>query len=169
MRLWKKHLLLLGVGLMGLAMAVIVFVSRESEPSYEGKKLSQWISQLDPSRPEITTQARHEAQDALRHMGTNALPYLIEWLQYETPGWKATVYGIVNRVLRTLNPRWDLEDKRDRVGQVFLAFSVLGDDARPAIPELSRLVTGPKADVGAAMVLSWLGDAGLQALVRIVT
>ena len=88
----------------------------------------------------------HEAEKAIREIGTNALPYLLKWIRYDMPSWKMRFYETVNPALSTLNSEWGLYDERQRrFVQAPLAFEVLGAQAKPAIPELIRMLNGPKA------------------------
>src|SRR5271165_4964166 len=67
-----------------LAIALLCGLMRflqSREPSYQGQSLRYWLEQYEyrfgqnPADP-----ARREAEDAIRHIGTNALPYLLKHL-----------------------------------------------------------------------------------------
>src|SRR4051812_12829515 len=62
-------------GVVVVAAVVLLWPRGEREPEYQGKKLSEWIG--DEGNP--------RQADAVRHIGTNALPFLIGWIRYETP------------------------------------------------------------------------------------
>jgi hypothetical protein len=64
------------------ALAIALLLPRE--PVYKGQTLSWWISlyQQNPDR-------RDEAQRAIQHIGTNALPTLLDWLRYDPPRWRS--------------------------------------------------------------------------------
>jgi len=56
-----------------------MFVPRQ--PSYNGKPLSYWISRYDDrilGKVSLRSIDQHEADEALREIGTNALPYLLK-------------------------------------------------------------------------------------------
>src|SRR3954469_4010547 len=92
-------LVLLAAGVIGLC----AFLWPEPEPRYQGRKLSQWLLLRDSappftrpnglnarlasfkSFPAVSYGSSAETEDAIRHIGTNALPYLVKWIQYETP------------------------------------------------------------------------------------
>jgi hypothetical protein len=85
----RRKILLLLAGLV-LAFGVYMLFIRESEPSYKGKPLSFWVEGLNPS-PARTNRADRspgvpEAPEAIRQIGSNAIPYLLKWIQYEGPG-----------------------------------------------------------------------------------
>src|SRR5260221_7633398 len=61
------------------------WLSGKREPAYKGRSLSQWIGRL----PGIPTQdSATEADRAVREIGTNAVPFLLEWIAYEPEPWR---------------------------------------------------------------------------------
>ena len=102
MRVRRKRLwfALLGVGVAAVVGLVAALALRPAEPRYGGRALSQWVR-----RPAGDTQG-----DAIRQIGTNAVPFLLEWMQYERPAWKSDVYGIVNMVKKHLGISGDFDD-----------------------------------------------------------
>lgn len=62
-----------------LALGGSIFLRLRSEPTYEGKSVSYWFQEYCRSGQEMNYDAlrREEAADALRHLGTNAVPYLV--------------------------------------------------------------------------------------------
>src|SRR5437016_13745323 len=125
-------------------------VFRERDPEYGGKRLSEWVLDLathhwEPDGGEAVLQ---QAEDAIRHAGTNALPYLLSWIRYEGTPWKAKLYGAANRILRRLKPSWCLrhdDDKEDRLARgATHALIARGQQAGSAIGELTQLVNKPR-------------------------
>ncbi|HYG34171.1 MAG TPA: hypothetical protein VEC99_05275, partial [Clostridia bacterium] len=49
---------------------------QKSEPVYQGKTLSAWLNEANPRTSLLTD----TAAEAVRHMGTNAVPYLLQQL-----------------------------------------------------------------------------------------
>ena len=97
----RRSIYLMAVVLVVAGVLVEVLGSREREPEYGGKKLSEWVQAYPPEswiwvRPAPTTRdgiARlfTETKDpmrTIRHIGTNALPYLVKWMDYEASPWK---------------------------------------------------------------------------------
>ena len=82
---------------VGLVAALAL---RPAEPRYGGRALSEWVR-----RPAGDTQG-----DAIRQIGTNAVRFLLEWMQYERPPWKEHVYVIVNLVKKHLRISGDFDD-----------------------------------------------------------
>jgi len=113
-----------------LAVVVIVgcFIvfSRPLEPHFEGRSLTYWAARLD----------QPEGKIALTAIGTNALPYLIEWLDEEPTRFSAWVRNAGDRLPISLRPNpWSFESRRDIASN---ALGFLGTNAIPAIPDLIR-------------------------------
>jgi hypothetical protein len=88
----------------------------DPEPEYHGKKLSAWIDSFWPQPIGVITgvgfsNKPRKAEEAVRHIGTNALPYLLKWLNYERPKWRIAVLHACNEL-----PRWLIKDSfRERI------------------------------------------------------
>lgn len=119
------------------------------EPSYRGRLLSEWLDDrvATPAGPVILTD---EAVFAVRQIGPEAIPLLLEWLQRSDPrGFQQLRYSA--NIPVPLNDRW-----RDRA---FLGFRALGDDAAIAIPELVHLaLRGEDRDIRSAAINSLTND-----------
>ncbi len=100
----KRHarLFLLAGSLVLLAVAIALCLPRE--PSYAHRPLSYWVSRLFTG-----AYVYHELENALQHMGTNALPYLFEWSNYKKPSWMIKLEAVYNGLpyaLRVRLPYW---------------------------------------------------------------
>src|SRR5713101_6945786 len=97
----RRRLVYLILGLVLLAGVLVAVFRREREPEYGGKRLSEWVMVIGHSDPATGSIQRAEAADAIRKIGTNAFPYLLKWISYETPAWKAgfarTVHPVVTK------------------------------------------------------------------------
>jgi HEAT repeat protein len=102
-----------------------------------------------------------QVQHAIRQMGTDALPRLIELLHKRPFVAKQKIYSFLNDKVGL-----DLSDD-------FLAWQVrsvqalqaLGPTAKPALSELTRLLHDPKNSILAADVLPYLGPDAVPALI----
>src|SRR6059036_940173 len=98
---------------------ILVFGGGEREPAYKGKRLSQWLNQYQApppgpgwlmSRPlpsqwlsqyqiGLLSSGRPgplaEAEEAVRHIGKESLPWLVRWLGYEPPAWRQKLSNVV--------------------------------------------------------------------------
>jgi len=144
---------------------VFLFKPRQKEePQYKGKRLSEWLlSAYHDDRSGPTVFGTDSMHDALAHMGTNALPFLIKWIQYEPLPWPKLLQSIWNklpRIIRYGRLAQGVEQMRmaeaAREGLV-----LLGPEARTAIPQLIRIVTDP--DHHSAMTLA-RSTSGLERL-----
>jgi hypothetical protein len=139
------------VTIFGVLAAVILTFTlwpREREPEFKGKTLTAWLSHCG-SRDYAGID---ETADAVRHIGTNAMPYLIRWIQYES-GWKDSIARKVikwpvigdNRFVQRII--WNTTAYRAASG-VFgfqvLGPKVFGPVGSPTMDELLRLANNPK-------------------------
>jgi hypothetical protein len=102
------------------------------EPVYGGKSLGEWLKTHDADG-----NFSKEAEDALRQIGTNAIPALLARLVYVQPP-----YG-----LRAFEINID----------AVTGFIVLGDQAKPILPELQVLMDGTNKNV---VLLAMLAASG---------
>jgi len=104
------------------------------EPVFEGRSLSAWLDDLAFGS---SKEVREPAEDALRKIGVDSLPFLVEMFrQRETT---------LNRALLKLNHKQSLLHFRARTvardrTRALLAFEALGRQAVPALPQLASLL-----------------------------
>ena len=136
----------IGLLLLGVCAAAVVWVIwlGEREPSYRGRKLSEWISLYALSPRD------QEAGEAIRQIGTNALPSLLKWIQYEEPGWRARLVDWLDG--RPTGARYNPMLRRlvegpagARARAAIMGFEALGDKAWPAVPDLARIMYKAKS------------------------
>src|SRR6516162_6654438 len=92
---------------------VFLWCGSRREPRFHGKSLSAWLAE-GVRRPVaawgVEVSVINTKQEAVRAMGTNALPFLVKWMQYESPPWRVRLTSIAPRVPKRL---WFLfKDKR---------------------------------------------------------
>ena len=110
MRKRRTYVIMIAVGVLVGALAVVLLPSWE--PSYEGKRLSEWVDSYSYSidRGQYTPKQRDQA---ILGIGTNALPYLLKWIRYERPAWKMKLAMPVNRIIWRVNPAWEINDQKE--------------------------------------------------------
>lgn len=141
-----------------VGVAVLVVWPDETEPSYQGRTLTEWLLYERPAEAPAVT--RNPQVEAIRHIGTNALPFLLKWGQYEPPAWRRVARAAVWR----LNCGIRLDDPQaDRAEAAWLGFQILGAEASPAIPGLAKLMNGRNSFLAYKAVCA-LGDIGRDAL-----
>lgn len=183
------------------AVAVIAFLcvwlGHDKSPTYHGRTLSAWIQRLPAKntnrgigwallKKSSETAEQLEAEDAVRHIGTNAIPYLLAemhakddtreqfsrfWKQVKTFSQKLMSRG---RGVPS-GPPWSFDYERSsgelRHWNAAQGFHALGPLGKSAIPELmgfldkSSLNTCPDA----AYALSAMGPEGLAKMQPVLT
>jgi hypothetical protein len=155
------RILLITAGVVAVAVAALLLWPGEREPVYQGKKLSEWL--LLGRRPGIPNPSP-ESIEAIQHIGTNALPFLVQWLQYR-PAWRDQIAEELYR--RRLPYVANLFAKPAlRADLSAWAFSVLGPRASGALPQLAPLLTNanPAIRFLAGSALGGIGTNSLPVL-----
>ena len=164
----RRRVIVLVAALIAFAiLTLLLWPDTSGEPRYKGRKLSDWVV----SYPE----AAREADPAVQAIGTNAIPWLLRWIQYEPSPARRKAYGVY-RVL----PGWlqnsqlgvSLLNARSGILCTMspLAFGALGTNSAPAVLELLRLSQGTNtASLMAEFALSYMRETGLSAMLTIMT
>jgi hypothetical protein len=136
---------------------LVVHLTLNREPRYQGRGLSRWLVDYDrafmfqlagsgdvPDASAVLV----ASTNALRHISTNAIPFLLEKLTAKD-----------NAVKKRLNSRLDKQAwiRFRFTDQLVLAqsgFRLLGNEAVMATPALARLTQHPDPDVRSAAVCS---------------
>jgi hypothetical protein len=152
-----------GLGLAGLTL----YFFFSGEPLYHGRPLNAWVADLHPRVGEARQQ---QAELALRAIGTNAVPYLLELLQHQEPRLLRELRGFSQRTKTFLRMDSDLElpwvAAVERDLQLSAAFAALGSSARPAFPALTNLLLRPETASVSASALARLGPEAFGPLAR---
>jgi len=82
-------LLLAAVAALVIVGWLLSGVFRAREPEYGGKRLSEWVLMLPPDADPF---GQTKAEVALRSIGTNAVPHLLRWIDYEPASWRLKLY-----------------------------------------------------------------------------
>jgi hypothetical protein len=150
-----------GAALAGLAICCLV----PGEPVYHGKRLNAWVADL---HPRVVEAKQQEAELALRAIGTNAVPYLLEQLQHREPRLLRELREFSQRTKTFLRKDsqlelpWVAEVERDL--QLSAAFAALGPCARPALPALTNLLFRPETTSVSASALARIGPDAFEPL-----
>jgi hypothetical protein len=157
--------LILGILAAGvLASVVYAVLSSSREPTYNGRPLSDWTTALNTYSYPSTAQA--DASEAIKNIGTNAIPHLLRWIKYPERGGKPNLLlSLFDKLIHWLGFRRSFGDqKRDLANGAVLAFAVLGPLATNALPELTALLESPDGtavDARAGQSLAGIGPAAL--------
>jgi hypothetical protein len=184
-----KRRLILGILALGILAALIFTLTRRNtdqpEPLADGKPLSYWLEECRRN-PFDSTPANTEGQaaQAVRKIGTNAIPALLRWIEYEArPPSLPTALRHLDQLRHRILPRYPCDfhtpgyTRKERLhGSALAGFAVLGPEAKSAVPALSRLVRVPKdkghiyvvtEEVLAALAL--IGEAGFSPSMQALT
>ena len=159
----KRHrlLILLACGVLAAGLYAILYYHRE--PSFEGQSFSQWLRKADDSSFEEGSAP--EALEAIRQMGVKAHPYLLAWIRYQEPPWKTKFRDTINAGLAVFRQGWMIRENEtaiDNASAAMQALISLGQEARPAIPELVSLMNDPKATDSAWRAVAVLAKLGTK-------
>ena len=149
-------------------LCVLVAIAADQEPSYNGRLLSQWLGDKVLGG-RSAGHVPHE--DAIRAMGTNAIPPLLKWISYERPfsqEWSEVAPTVVPYAVERNRPLSPAE----RAVRSPYAFGCLGAVARPAIPELTRLArtsSDPERAERCTASLASIGPEAIPSLLSLAT
>jgi hypothetical protein len=166
----RRKLLLIFLA-CGIALVLFLTLWREREPRYEDHSLLEWIAIAERGDKD-SEYSNIEGQEAVRHIGTNAIPFLIKCIEYREPAWQARLGGLCYKLPEKLaNPLSDLIEGRGAQRQMaaFSGLYILGPDAKSAIPALTNLLTQLPLVDHCMPVLTQIGGEGLTAVLNIIT
>lgn len=130
------------------ALMAVNSASGEIEPKFENRSLSDWLMLADSAYCGTNYVLLAQAKHAIRVIGTNALPILLQKLRYKESD---------------IQLKAEIEHRERRLAK--RGFESLGSAARPAIPELTRLLhADPEVSWSSAICLSYIGPETLPAL-----
>jgi HEAT repeat protein len=160
-----KRYVVLVVLVFLVATSVGWLVLRRTEPVSKGKPLSAWAQQYGSNNWAGRKEMAREAENAIRQIGTNAIPVLLGWME-------ARDSGLKKRLRQRLPRKWheslhlnDDSGKVRRMGAHGLA--AMGTNAPAAVPALIQLATQHPDDDGryiAVFALRTLGPAAEAAI-----
>lgn len=160
---FSKRFRFLKFCLLGLFLIVVAGVGTERfwknnkapVPSYNGKTLDQWLEMKFGIAP-----LPEEAQLAIREIGTNALPRLLELIEHNDSALKGWLYvnlPSVGNLRDGLTPYYVIQ------GRGVAGIIALGPVAEPAIPALAKffdIEEGPHFEVAEALLA--VGTKGMK-------
>jgi len=86
----RKRSIALWVGLAAVVFAMAWAIERPREPVYKGSRVTEWLQARDQYR-------REEAEEAVRQIGSNAIPSLIRMLQAKDSFLRAKFVELVGK------------------------------------------------------------------------
>lgn len=167
---WRRKLwIFLGCG---IAAVLILTLWREREPRFEDHSLLEWIAIADHGDSDGEFSKR-DGQEAVRHIGTNAIPFLIKCIEYRERPWQTRLGSLCSKLPENLaDPLSGLiaGHGAQRQETAFSGLCILGPAAKPAIPALTNLLTDqPPLASDCMTVLAQIGGDGLTPVLNAVT
>lgn len=150
----------------GVLAAVIWFLT-PSAPSYQGRPLTAWLDELCAPQSDNESSAQAEIRlatltNVVRSVGSGALPFFVDCLDRKgSPEW----YCDLDSWLRyKTSQHVGLPLSQDRRAAAVTCLRVLGPDAAPAVPRLTRLLNDEEDCLLGARALAAIGSQALPAL-----
>jgi HEAT repeat protein len=167
----KRMLLICTTCALLAALAFLTHKFTTVEPSYGGRPLSYWVAILGSSPPPSDEE---KAKSAIDHIGADALPFLVKWIQYENPPrWRGTLGNLVYRTHFPFADRLSVWITGGSAGYLAQgarhAFALLGRRATPAFGDLCRLINDTNSRYTATFAAGALGFLGTNALYPLLT
>lgn len=142
-------------------------------PIYKDRHLSEWVEALGGNVFGLNPRDYFPAQAAVQSAGSNAIPYLLKWMQHEEPNTRQRIAG---RLYRFLPQRLFVQlavsmPHRRALGAAYAFTSVRTNVGPDAVAALARLVankSAPQTAIRAAEALALIGPAGVPAIVDIL-
>jgi hypothetical protein len=157
----RRRRIILFLALVTMAAGVAWFWPRgPAEPVYHGKRLSLWIEESGHGQD---PQTERQAREAVRAVGTNALPFLLAQFTRS----ESRLALRLNRWLSTLRKtdfRFDTGWNHIFIGAKGIA--LLGSNAAPVLPILAAHLTDQDRGAYAAWAMSGCGEPALPYLLK---
>jgi len=167
---WRKKLLIFLP--CAIALVLILTLWHEREPRYGDRSLLEWIAIADHGDRDSEFSKR-EGQEAVRHIGTNVILFLIKCIEYRERPWQTRLGALCSRLPEKVGePLSGLVAGHgaQRQEAAFSGLYILGPKARPAIPALTNLLTAqPPLAYFCMTVLAQIGGDGLTPVLNLVT
>jgi len=132
------------------AVGLIANLRQPREPEYDGLPLSEYLRSLTYSQVRLERSAR----DAIRAMGSDAVPHLINILDARESRFKTWFNEVADRQSFI---RFRFQPLGPRQVHATMACQELGPIAAPAIPSLARLLDDPQLGHLAVAALAEIG------------
>ena len=177
LRRWKVLLLAIAAGGL-VAWVVVAMLAREKEPTYGGKRLSEWVGIYSRGQHRLDGHGIAEKEagaNAIRQIGTNALPQLLAWMDDEPGGWlmklNIVAYQLPETFREPLVSMLGVERRCERMDSAANCFAALGTLGSPAVTELAKRVSSasPRERAVALDALSFLGSDAVPSMMAVLS
>ena len=159
----------MGLVLIALAIAGIAGC-HEQQPHYQGKSLSEWLQGYIRS-PDGSGEER-QCEAAVRHIGKDAIPYLLARLE-KRPPWKTSLVKLSRHLPRRIQTSsWFIAATIDarKPEEALVGFSILGRDNQEVLSKLVNAMNSSKNDKTlVVLAIGFCGKPAVPILVNTLT
>jgi len=135
------------------------FLLGGSEPVYQGKTLSEWLKGYDGFFDTLVGD-NEESDEAIRHIGTNALPFLEKMLVAKDSKFKVKVMNLADK--QSLF-KFHFTTALHTRAMAYCGLRALGKGAKPMIPILVRSLNDKEEEL-VFLVAEVLGNIGVDGI-----
>lgn len=161
----RRAIILLSFGAFcGIVWFLAGSARSPADPVWQGKKLSQWLTECKSDDPRDLTES---AQKAIRAMGTNALPFLLDMVATTDSRAKTKLRAWAGK--GSIIRKWTTPTHYISRISAAAGFEALGKEAAPAAPELIKLLNDEQTEYPAALALGAIGQPAVPLLVQKLT
>ncbi len=146
------------LALAALSAVVWVLLPRpELEPVFQGKPLGEWLAYYTDPRSSTNQEPALQADDAVRHIGSNAVPTLLRMLRERDSVIGVTLLSVAAKQHFVTFHHTSASELNLRS---LLAFRALGANGRAAVPGLIKIFGEKRSLMSQASTLRALGHIG---------
>lgn len=160
----KRSAILLCFAAFCGAIWFMAYPSPPGEPVWQGKELSQWLTECKSDNPRDLTES---AQKAIRAMGTNALPFLLNMVATTDSRAKMKLRAWAGK--GSIIRKWTTPSHYISRISAAAGFEALGKEAAPAAPELIKMLNDEQTEYPAVLALGAIGQPAVPLLVQTLT
>jgi hypothetical protein len=149
MKRLRLPLLIVGVLLLGGLELQPVLKSRNREPRYQGRTLTQWLQDYSdalglPAKDKQAAARLDASIDAVRAIGPNALPFLLKNMAAKDSALERHLKSLVGWQSLV---QFHFTDHQQERYLAWHGFEILGHGATGAVSKLAGMLKSPDADV----------------------
>jgi len=149
----RRTIGLVAVGIV-IVGAIILAVTHDPDPVYEGRHLSEWLEAYGFGPQE----GKEEAKRALCAMGPTALRLMVKWIAHEPPIWRGRMCQLADRLpMPWIVFHWvNTDSRRDRALAAWFGFEAFGPVKTNVGPALVGIANDPSRGESAGRAMAIL-------------
>jgi HEAT repeat protein len=166
--MWKRRRILTFAVIIAVlaGLAWLVLSAPPSEPVYQGRTLNSWLREAMDTAGDTVNPDVPKAEDAIKKIGTNALPSLIRMLRAKDSPVKLALMRLAGKQKII---QFQFETASDLHVRAAYGCIILGPEASASIPALIELLQEGEPSSIAGDALVNMGPEGVRALAGALT